>query len=330
MKEELESVKTTLHARLTSPFTGSFIVSWLVVNWKIVLAFLSSEKYSNKVAHIEHICELHGWAYLFFWPLGVALFYVFLYQFFLGVTQWGWIQGSNFNKKMQEKKLYTHKEVEEKIKRLDDIIDSKDRVVESSRREAEIQKGIADDAVARLVEKEKQFSAAEEQLSELNKIVFTIEASLVKNEKQLEENDKSLLEQKKAMTNTTKKLSVLKKERDNLIKEKQFKGNKNKEKKFFMDCKNEYIREARKFVSFGGNINASNSKGNTALHYACAHGKLKIVKMLLGNSAEINKKNSDNNTPLDYASKGGYFEIAELLKEKGAILGSGTLIIDKL
>ena len=67
-------------------------------------------------------------------------------------------------------------------------------------------------------------------------------------------------------------------------------------------------------------INYQDEKGNTALHYSCDEGNLKIVEILLDANCNTNLTNNNNETPLHLSSKNGYFDISKKLIEKGALL----------
>ena len=67
-------------------------------------------------------------------------------------------------------------------------------------------------------------------------------------------------------------------------------------------------------------INYQDEEGNTALHYSCDEGNLKIVEILLNAKCNTNIVNKKNETPLHLASKRGYFDISKILIEKGALL----------
>ena len=66
------------------------------------------------------------------------------------------------------------------------------------------------------------------------------------------------------------------------------------------------------------NKDYQDENGNTALHYACEEGNLKIVEILLGFKCNPNIKNSANNIPLHLSAKNGYFDISKKLLEFGA------------
>jgi cytohesin len=69
----------------------------------------------------------------------------------------------------------------------------------------------------------------------------------------------------------------------------------------------------------GGNVNATNQIGDTALHGAAANGYLSVISFLVDNGATVNVRNKRNQTPLAAADG----KAAELLKQLGAIPAAG-------
>ncbi|KAH8741607.1 ankyrin-related protein [Cryptosporidium ryanae] len=66
------------------------------------------------------------------------------------------------------------------------------------------------------------------------------------------------------------------------------------------------------------NVNISNERGFTPLHWASLHGHSIIVKKLLNSNADPNKATRMNCTPLHFASANGFDEIVSLLIKFGA------------
>ena len=64
------------------------------------------------------------------------------------------------------------------------------------------------------------------------------------------------------------------------------------------------------------NVTTPETKGNTALHYACAAGDVELVKWLIGKGADINAKTDAGKTPMDCISgdKEASKALYELLK----------------
>lgn len=70
--------------------------------------------------------------------------------------------------------------------------------------------------------------------------------------------------------------------------------------------------------SQGGDVNAKDRDGNTALHWAILHKCKETIPMLLSAGADINAANNDGETPLRIAEEHGYADMSRFLKENGA------------
>jgi len=73
-------------------------------------------------------------------------------------------------------------------------------------------------------------------------------------------------------------------------------------------------------IDAGANVNATDNKGSTPLHYAAHNGRTEAVLALIGKGADLNTPNEYGDTPLHYAATNGNTEIALALIEKGAYL----------
>lgn len=78
------------------------------------------------------------------------------------------------------------------------------------------------------------------------------------------------------------------------------------------------LTEIKRRVHKGAAVNAKDGFGLTALHYACDHNHLAIVKFLVSEGADVTVKQWEGRTPLDHATLNGNVEIAEYLVGKGA------------
>ena len=77
-------------------------------------------------------------------------------------------------------------------------------------------------------------------------------------------------------------------------------------------------------IKNGANINLSNNKGWTPLHYACKHDYDSICKRLLDNNAQYEVKDEKGCTPLYIAAQNGSIKCCELLLSKKAKVDSAT------
>ena len=93
------------------------------------------------------------------------------------------------------------------------------------------------------------------------------------------------------------------------------------DRQMFLDLFDQILSLPKKLV----NLNYQDEKGNTALHYACDEGNLKIVEILLNANCDTNIINNEKETPLHLASKRGYFDISKKLIENGALLNTYNL-----
>lgn len=81
-------------------------------------------------------------------------------------------------------------------------------------------------------------------------------------------------------------------------------------------CKNQegiQVRLAEKIIKAGGDVNARNGQGNTALLYAAYRGNKQLLDALLSLKANVDLKNNEENTALMYAAHGGHEAICTAL-----------------
>ena len=80
-----------------------------------------------------------------------------------------------------------------------------------------------------------------------------------------------------------------------------------------------YADAVKRFIENGGDVNAGNRGGYTALQYATYNGYIEVVRVLVENKADVNAaSNKRKKTALHYAAQKGRKEIALLLFDKGA------------
>jgi ankyrin repeat protein len=80
-----------------------------------------------------------------------------------------------------------------------------------------------------------------------------------------------------------------------------------------------YADAVKRFIENGGDVNAGNRGGYTALQYATYNGYIEVVRVLVENKADVNAaSNKRKKTALHYAAQKGRKEIALLLLDKGA------------
>lgn len=69
----------------------------------------------------------------------------------------------------------------------------------------------------------------------------------------------------------------------------------------------------------GGDLEATDSRGNTVLHLATREGTRETLELLLHRGANVNARRKDGATPLAAALKDGQTAVADLLRRHGAI-----------
>ena len=90
------------------------------------------------------------------------------------------------------------------------------------------------------------------------------------------------------------------------------------------------LEEVRSLVQQGANVNAKNSRGYTALHFACKREKRELIEFLVGQGADVNAKTLDGKTPLHVLyyngsdpTVGRKKALIQFLQQHGAVKGGG-------
>ena len=88
-------------------------------------------------------------------------------------------------------------------------------------------------------------------------------------------------------------------------------------------CEMNDIKEVKRMIYNGENINIQNDKLETPLHIACWKYSINIIEVLLKHGADPNKKDNFNNSPLHYVCMNIrvnyiHYNIVKLLLEYGA------------
>ena len=80
-----------------------------------------------------------------------------------------------------------------------------------------------------------------------------------------------------------------------------------------LSSRNGNLLTSKLLLNAGAEINARDTEGNTALHYASAEGFTSIVKLLISRGSNLESKNTKNESAGDLALENGFKEIADLL-----------------
>lgn len=96
----------------------------------------------------------------------------------------------------------------------------------------------------------------------------------------------------------------------------------------FLHCvrTGDYSRVASLLKKYPKLAKAKTATGDSALHVAAAHGRIKVAELLLRNGAEINAKAKYDYTPLDYAVLKKQHAMMRWLLERGADVNNPTSI----
>ena len=78
-----------------------------------------------------------------------------------------------------------------------------------------------------------------------------------------------------------------------------------------------YIKDIKKMLAAGADVNAKSDKGRTPLHCAAERGHKEIVELLIAAGADVNAKFDNGETPLDFAVLFNKKEIADILRKQG-------------
>tara|TARA_R110002050_G_scaffold114933_1_gene230853 strand:- start:445 stop:1278 length:834 start_codon:yes stop_codon:yes gene_type:complete len=122
--EFLETLFSTANQRIKSPFFGSFIFSWIIINWKPIFYFLfSDDKISLKIKNIETSYEFFQNSILY--PLILSFLYVVVFPYINQFIHWLTIKAENSKRieyhKLKIEQIENSQELAEKEKTLEDI-----------------------------------------------------------------------------------------------------------------------------------------------------------------------------------------------------------------
>lgn len=82
MKEILKSFFESSKDRIKNPLIGTFIISWIAINWRPITVLLFSDKnVENRINYIENNYTTVGTYFLI--PFGIALIYVIVLPYFM-------------------------------------------------------------------------------------------------------------------------------------------------------------------------------------------------------------------------------------------------------
>jgi predicted transcriptional regulator len=108
------SLERTLQDRISSPFSGAFILSWLVWNWRIIYYILFSENTIGIEAKIYFVqTQLMNWCHTLLFPFGSACLIVVFYPFITIASIWIGLKFKQLQNKIEDKTPLTVEESRE-------------------------------------------------------------------------------------------------------------------------------------------------------------------------------------------------------------------------
>ncbi|XP_066519938.1 ankyrin repeat domain-containing protein 22 [Hoplias malabaricus] len=82
-----------------------------------------------------------------------------------------------------------------------------------------------------------------------------------------------------------------------------------------IDKQKKHVNLVKLLLSSKVEVNATDYKGNTALHYACQCKSHRIIPLLLEKNADISVRNNSGETPLDIAERLNFRKVCAMLKK---------------
>lgn len=117
MEDLFSSIKQVISERLASPLVGSFVVAWILWNYRFLVILLSDASVTQTFKMIESIAFPNTWTLVFrgvFLPLTAALLYVFAYpypaRFVYAFTLKQKMAGNKLKQQIEEETLLSLKE----------------------------------------------------------------------------------------------------------------------------------------------------------------------------------------------------------------------------
>lgn len=75
------------------------------------------------------------------------------------------------------------------------------------------------------------------------------------------------------------------------------------------------IKDFKKLITQGSDVNTRDKAGWTPLHLAAENGDVEVIKLLRANGAKVDAMGKDDLTPLDIARENGHTEVIKALQE---------------
>lgn len=112
LEEFKKSIQSVLYERISSPFSGAFVLSWFVWNWKFIYYLITVDsklQFSERIQFIES--NYIHWQQTLIYPILSAAFFVILYPFVTTGAMYVWLRHkewqSEIKNEIEKKQLLT-------------------------------------------------------------------------------------------------------------------------------------------------------------------------------------------------------------------------------
>ncbi len=83
MSDVIKSIQDTIHERIKNPFAGTFLISWVLINWKLVFSVFNFDSTSSRYSRLS-VIELYintaGYYDLLIHPFWATIVAIIVYQ----------------------------------------------------------------------------------------------------------------------------------------------------------------------------------------------------------------------------------------------------------
>lgn len=182
-----------LKERISSPLISSFIFSWIIFNWQIVIAIFKFEvkgfSLKDYMSYTDYVCSLINYNNCFWHPLYVALFYTFLYPFLRNGIQIAdaWFKGWGNNFKLTVSK--TNKISIEKYIQLREIYQKRSQLLESVLDKESVTIKKNEELVNQISELKNNANSLQSELISKTEIISQLEMRLVLLQQKVDSNE---------------------------------------------------------------------------------------------------------------------------------------------
>lgn len=103
LEEFKKSIQSVLYERISSPFSGAFVLSWLVWNWKLIYYIITVESkipFDTRVQFIQSNYII--WEVTLLYPVLSAAFFVIFYPFITTGAMYIWLKHKKWQNEIRD------------------------------------------------------------------------------------------------------------------------------------------------------------------------------------------------------------------------------------